>query len=336
MFSLGSKLYFGLAGFAFVVALGYRIATGDRQGELIFFGLAVAALVIGLAVMAIAGQDLEPQLAPDTPAPDRRPVSAAEASAASPWPLVAGAALAVLALASVLGAPALIAGLVIALVVAVGWTGQLWREHPTFTPRARAAVTDRLVTPVALPIGAFLLAATIAIGVSRVLLNITEVAATAIFIVVAALVLTTFFLLSARPRITSRGLTGLAAVAFTGVLVAGVGFASAGERPREHKGAAPIPKVDVLAQNVTFKQPSDGAINLPGDKQVEIDFTNKDAGTFHNWAVYTKQAADGRPIFNGRPIDHGSVVYKFTTPAAGTYVYVCDFHPSMKGEFVIR
>jgi plastocyanin len=336
VFSLGSKLYFALAGFAFAVALGYRATTGERQGELILFGVALAVLVVALAVHAIAGQDLASRVTPDAAAPDRRPLAASEAASASPWPLVVAASAVVLALTTISGAPALAGGLIVAFIATVGWTGQAWRDHPTFTPRNRAAVGDRLVIPVALPVGGFLLAAGIAIGVSRVLLNLTETAATAIFIIVGAVVLTTFFLISARPRISSKALTGLAATAFAAVLVAGVGFASAGERPREHKGAPPLPTQDVVAQNLAFKVPSDGVINLPSAKQVVIVFTNKDVGQFHNWALYTSQDAKGHALFDGKPIDHGRAKYTLTTPGPGTYVYVCDFHPAMKGELVIQ
>ncbi|MDQ1402356.1 MAG: hypothetical protein QOG03_672 [Actinomycetota bacterium] len=335
MFSLASKLYFALAGFALATALGYRATTGDRQGELIFFGLALGALVIALAVTATAGQDLEPYVTADAP-PDRRPVSPTAAAGASPWPLVLAASAAVLAVTTVVGAPALIAGLIIAFIAGLGWTGQAWREHHSFTPRNSAAVGNRLVAPVALPVGAFLVAAFIAIGVSRVLLHIPEQAATVTFIVVGALVLTTFFVIAARPRLTSAALTGFAAAAFVVVAVAGVSFAAAGERKIVNEHKVETPEQDVVALNTAFVVPSDAVITFAADEQVEVDFTNKDTGTFHNWAVYTSQDTKGKPIFNGRPIDHGRAVYRFTTPGPGTYVYVCDFHSSMKGEFVIR
>jgi len=64
---------------------------------------------------------------------------------------------------------------------------------------------------------------------------------------------------------------------------------------------------------------------------------NKDAETFHNFAVYAGSGLDSKPIFNGEgfPGD-GERRYEFHAPPPGTYNFVCDFHPSMKGTLVIE
>jgi plastocyanin len=70
---------------------------------------------------------------------------------------------------------------------------------------------------------------------------------------------------------------------------------------------------------------------------VEIEFLNEDAGTYHNVAVYSG-SAEGEPIFNGAGFPgHGERKYEFTAPAAGTYLFICDFHPTqMKGNLVVQ
>ena len=53
-------------------------------------------------------------------------------------------------------------------------------------------------------------------------------------------------------------------------------------------------------------------------------------------AIYTGSAGpDSRPIFNGEGFTgEGERRYEFKAPPRGTYTFVCDFHPNMKGTFV--
>ena len=95
--------------------------------------------------------------------------------------------------------------------------------------------------------------------------------------------------------------------------------------------------VNVTAQNVQFDTSS---INVNAGGQVRIHFTNNDNGTPHNFAVYksstdTTPVADGSVgvIFPGPNVD--DVV--FTTPAAGSYYFRCDVHPTiMFGTFTVK
>jgi plastocyanin len=109
------------------------------------------------------------------------------------------------------------------------------------------------------------------------------------------------------------------------VLVAGGAGAGVGEREFE-KHASHTPEGVITAKDIAFDR---NVLAFPADETVELTFTNLDAGTFHNVAIYTE---DNAPVYAGRPIDHGTETYKFKTPAPGTYRYVCDFHPAMTGE----
>ncbi len=95
--------------------------------------------------------------------------------------------------------------------------------------------------------------------------------------------------------------------------------------------------VDVTAQNIQF---STNNITVNSGGQVRIHFTNSDAGTPHNFAVY-KSETDSTPvsdgsvgvIFPGPNVD--DVV--FAAPAAGTYFFRCDVHPTiMFGTFTVK
>ena len=58
-------------------------------------------------------------------------------------------------------------------------------------------------------------------------------------------------------------------------------------------------------------------------KKMRIIFDNKDTGIYHNVAIYT---ADGKPVFNGKPVPKGIVDYDLQPPPPGTYQFLCDFH----------
>jgi plastocyanin len=112
------------------------------------------------------------------------------------------------------------------------------------------------------------------------------------------------------------------------VLIAGGAGAGVGERDFE-KHEDTVPRAEITAKNIAYDR---NVLALPAGKDVELTFANLDVGTFHNVAVYTD---DNRPVFAGKPIAKGHVEYHFKTPAAGTYRYVCDFHPAMTGELRI-
>jgi plastocyanin len=70
---------------------------------------------------------------------------------------------------------------------------------------------------------------------------------------------------------------------------------------------------------------------------VQIEFANSDPDIFHNVAVYESDDPDAKPVYNGvgfSGIDERT--YEFETPDSGTYVFVCDFHANMKGQFVVE
>lgn len=77
-------------------------------------------------------------------------------------------------------------------------------------------------------------------------------------------------------------------------------------------------------------------INIPVAASVTVNFTNKDNGTQHNFAVYDSSAAI-RVIFKGAiTTGPATVTYNFTAPlAAGTYFFRDDLHPEASGSFVV-
>lgn len=339
MFSLSTKLHLALAGFAGACALGYLAVVGERSGWVLLVFVAAGALIA-----AFAG------LAGDV---DERPVTESEGDAAtiemspdlaarpSAGPVAVAVSAAALAIGLATGTVMVVAGVVLSLVALAGWFAQVWREHPTFTRKLAHRLDDRLVAPVLLPVGAFLMVLLVAAGISRVLLAVNKDLSALIAIVVAVTVIAGLYLVSARPRLSSSALMTLGVVGLAVVLVGGFAGAAKGERTFHPEGEGE-PVLVFEARNVNFVQPDGGKVETESGSEVHISFQNYDTGTYHNVAVYEQGqggdgATQGAPVFNGKPIPSGHIDYKFKAPIeAGSYLYVCDFHPNMKGELVVR
>ncbi|MHB8104156.1 MAG: cytochrome c oxidase subunit II transmembrane domain-containing protein [Dehalococcoidales bacterium] len=93
--------------------------------------------------------------------------------------------------------------------------------------------------------------------------------------------------------------------------------------------------LDLIAQNLAFDK---STITVPAGAAVMINFTNKDNGMPHNFAVYTDSTAT-KAIFVGQIVTGpGTTMYMFNAPTKpGTYFFRCDVHPTiMTGSFVVQ
>ncbi|MBV9665017.1 MAG: cupredoxin domain-containing protein [Actinobacteria bacterium] len=333
MISNANRYLFALAGFALVAFFGYWIAVGERAGTFLLFGLFVGAATLALVV---TGATLgEPVPEPVADGEDAAPAIFEAASTARPsmWPLAGALALGLAAVGTAVDGRLLVAGLVLGIVPAAGWLGQVWREHASWTDRLSSRLEDRVLVPVGLPVGMIVLVLSIAFAVSRVLLALPEKGSTAGALIIAVLVLFGLAFIAARlPRLRSSALIAVAALAAVAVVAAGSVGAAQGERKFENKNESAEPVVDVTAHNTAFDKKS---ITVPAHaKKFEVVFDNLDTGIYHNVAFYK---LDGSPIFNGKPVPGGKEKFEVTLPAAGKYEFLCDFHPSiMKGDFVVK
>jgi plastocyanin/mono/diheme cytochrome c family protein len=95
--------------------------------------------------------------------------------------------------------------------------------------------------------------------------------------------------------------------------------------------------VTLIAQNIAFDQRT---ITVNSGGQVRLRLDNRDAGVEHNVAVYTSStnltpAATGSVGLTFPGVDEDDTV--FTTPAAGSYFFRCDVHPTtMNGTFTVN
>lgn len=331
MFSLPTKLLFALAGFALAVAVAYDLDVSEKAGVTLLGALAVAALLGGLAVRGAGVSDAAPPVPADAPPPERRATSPGPAAWGSLTPLLFAGALGLLAVAAAINKPLVIFAVVLVGVTALAWFGATWAHHSTWTPRVGARVSNRLLIPVVLPIFAFLMAAVIAISISRILLAASEKGSVAVALGVAVVVVTTFFLVASRPRLRASALVALGTVAGLAVVGAGIAGATQGERKFEEKG----PREDVLqvaARNTAFSLTE---LKMTTGRAYAIVFRNHDA-VYHNVAIYEDESTRSIPVYNGPGAPGGrNAVYKVDAPAPGTYRFQCDFHANMKGDLVV-
>ncbi len=91
--------------------------------------------------------------------------------------------------------------------------------------------------------------------------------------------------------------------------------------------------MSLAAQGFKFDK---STITVTPGASVTLNFTNSDAGTPHNFALYTNSTYS-TPIFVGQVVTGPkTVTYNFTAPATqGTYFFRCDIHTSMTGSFVV-
>jgi plastocyanin len=316
-----SKFALGVAVAGVVAALGVALFLDEDKAQVILLvGLLLAAGAVALGVGRTVGADLPP-----------RDVGNAATSfdpndvpRGSYGPIILAIAAFLLVRGGAAGPDYVIAAVIVAVVAATVWLFDSFRTEVDV--RDARNVDSRLLGPVALPTFAFLLTITIAYSLSRVLLAVSETASWVLAFIVAAVLFTILFVLAER-RPSPKVVASLAAVGMVGVLVAGGAGAGVGER-EFHPHTPEIASVEVLAKDIAFDR---NVIGLPADEEVEMVFTNLDEGVFHNIGVYTA-AEPGEPIFNGKPIAKGKTIYRFRAPDAGTYRYVCDFHPAMVGE----
>ncbi len=100
--------------------------------------------------------------------------------------------------------------------------------------------------------------------------------------------------------------------------------------------ADPCQTVPVAAQGVQFTLPE---IRVKAGGNVRLAFDNRDQGTQHNLAVY-KSSTDIIAVASGSVgttfTGPGNDEIVFALPAAGTFYFRCDTHPtSMFGSFVV-
>jgi plastocyanin len=310
-----SKVFLPLSGLAFLLALAYGIASGNRDGVLLLLGLTVVAAFAGIVVNAhrenLVGQPVPADAGP----PELRDIVPLRPLRGGLWPVLGALALTLLLLGFVLGPVLAAAGLVLGAGAVVGWMTGISGDH-----------TGRELNLLPLALAIF----SVMFFMSRVLLAVPEKAATTIALVVAVGILAAAAVVTLRPRVSSNSLVGLLAV--SGVLMAGGGIvgAAAGQRELPHAEGPHAATVDLVAKGNQFTKKT---IELPAEHPPEIVFDNRDPNILHNVAVFSDPEFTRREFTGEVFAGPETKRYRFRQLPPGTHYFRCDMHPTnMIGE----
>lgn len=207
---------------------------------------------------------------------------------------------------------------------------------------AQREVRDRLVLPLAIPLGAMGLIAILVFSFSRVLLAAPKEVAVAVALMVAVNVLAMCAVLAARPRGTGSNPLLLAAVAFVpivlGLVAMGVVAEPKGEEAatstKVHTEAKTGPaKASISANRLAFSAPE---LSLPADRPVTLEFDNREPVP-HNLGIFRGADDTGEKVFTGEVFSGPKKTsYRLSPLAPGAYYFRCDVHPTiMKGSIKV-
>ncbi len=119
-------------------------------------------------------------------------------------------------------------------------------------------------------------------------------------------------------------------LALAAVLAACSGASAApGETPAPQAGNPGGATVAVVARDLAFVTP---AVTVKAGAAFAIDFDNQD-GAPHNIAI---SDASGAKVFKGDIVSSSKVSYQVPALAAGTYTFICEVHPDMKGTITAQ
>ena len=118
-------------------------------------------------------------------------------------------------------------------------------------------------------------------------------------------------------------------LALAAVLAACSGASEATPTPAGPASSPSGDAVTIVAKDIKF-DPT--AVTVKADTAFDINFDNRD-GAPHNVAIAN---ASGASVFKGEIVTSTKVTYAIPALPAGTYGFVCDVHPEMKGAITAQ
>ena len=209
------------------MAIGYSFVSSDYSGAVLLLVAAGGLVAVGGASLTATGTA---ERFIETPA--------VHTSADSPSiaPFAAALGLGVCGLGAALGAPALIAGLLVLTVGAAIWFSAAWRAHPDHVASITPRISDRFSLPFGMPAILLVLIVGSAFAISRTLLAVSKNGALGVLVVASLAIFGGGFLMASKAD--KKGLTRIMAiVAAVSVAVMFIVGQSAGSREFEKHGS---------------------------------------------------------------------------------------------------
>jgi hypothetical protein len=214
------------------ITVGWKGGVGDHLAYTILLSLGFVAAM--LAVFHVAFRDADPEAEAQVVHTETVPLTRAP-SGANFLPLMVALAIGVILLGLITNKYVTIGGIILLLAVIGTWTLRAWAERATGDDEVNRQLYLRFVEPFRIPILAVLCIGVVAIGLSRVLLAVSEIGAVVVFTVVGTLFLFGAVLIAARPAVTKNAITIVLFVGALLVIGAGTVAAVQGERDFHHE-----------------------------------------------------------------------------------------------------
>lgn len=217
-------MYFQLLG---ALTLGYKGGVGDHVGYGILLGGSAVSTTMGAFMVAFRDSEAKAvaEVAGLPEAPPLQPVATSNV-----WAPIAAFATAITAVGLATSGWFVIAGLGLLGIAALEWTMYAWADRTTGDWRVNAALRDRIMSPIEVPLFGAIVAGFVALGISRVFLSVPKLSATWLFMGIAAVIFIVAIVMSLAPRTSKNVLVGVLAIGAVAVLAGGVVGIVAGER----------------------------------------------------------------------------------------------------------
>ena len=118
-------------------------------------------------------------------------------------------------------------------------------------------------------------------------------------------------------------------LALAAVLAACSGATAAAPTPAAPAGNPSGDAVTIVAKDMKFVQ---SAVPVKAGAAFDLVFDNQE-GAPHNVAI---SDASGASVFKGEIVSNAKVTYKVPALSAGTYGFICEVHPDMKGTITAQ
>ncbi|MDH3295619.1 MAG: hypothetical protein OER95_14970 [Acidimicrobiia bacterium] len=246
MFTWGSRNLLGVAALAWIGALiyglttgghvigvlsmGYKHGVGDHVGYTILMGAALVALLLAIVSVTTRdgnSEDMSALVGVEHSLAVRPPAQAVF------WGPLTAFGLACIAVGVATSRAFLYLGFAVIAVSVFEWAVLAWSDRATGDTEVNSVIRSRLLSPFEVPILALLGAAVVVLGLSRVLLAVSEVGSVVVAVVAAAgIFAAAIFIAKTRaPRPIISAIIAFGAVA---VLAGGIVGAAVGERDFHH------------------------------------------------------------------------------------------------------
>ena len=118
-------------------------------------------------------------------------------------------------------------------------------------------------------------------------------------------------------------------LALAAVLAACSGASAEAPTPAAPAGSPSGDAVTITAKDIKFNP---NAVTVKAGTAFDIVFDNQD-GAPHNISI---SDASGGNVFKGQIVSAQKVTYAVPALAAGTYAFICEVHPDMKGTITAQ